>query len=113
MSQVKSKEQLVEILRSDLATKDHRAIHALIVLRKYQTDDEQKTGEVRNHNGVGFTVYDSQFLTSMYESYIKYHCLSDKQIGALRKVLVKYAHQLIEHSLRNGYIRKVDGYYVW
>lgn len=59
-----------------------------------QTADEQRAGETKHHNGVGFNGADSKFMSSICEQLIRRGWLSDKQKYCARKKLIKYNKQL-------------------
>lgn len=106
-----SKKDLISALREQLSKSDSKAIKGLLTIYEYQTLEEQKTDYVCEDNGVGFTGCDSEFLSSLSKRYIQYNYLSDKQIEYLRKLMPKYARQLIQHSINKGMIEKVGRKY--
>lgn len=81
-------------IRKLIQTNDKVLYGALRKLYAEQTVDEQRAGETKLHNGVGFNGADSRFLSSVSEFLIRRGFLTDKQKIAVRKKLVKYAGQL-------------------
>ena len=75
-------------------TNDTVLYGALKKLYDCQTTDEQRAGETRFHNGVGFNGADSKILSSMAEFLKKTGFLTPKQKILVRKKLVKYNKQL-------------------
>lgn len=75
-------------------TNDKVLYGALKKLYAEQTADEQRAGETRNLNGVGFNGVDSKFLSSVSQFLLKNGFLTDKQKAVTRKKLVKYNKQL-------------------
>lgn len=110
---ITSKEQLVAVLKQQLATRPQQAINGLMRVFANQTADEQQEGSVRVHNGVGFVPTDAMILSSFAQQYQKKGSLSEKQMAILYKKMPKYAGQLIEGSIAAGKIYKVGREYVF
>jgi hypothetical protein len=70
------------------------AVRALVRIYEHQTDDEQRVGETREHNGVGFTGADANILSSFAEQVQRGRQLSEKQMRIVFKRMPKYARQL-------------------
>lgn len=109
----KNKKQLVDTLKTQLATLDRQALKGLVTIYGFQTDEEQEKGDTLEYNQMGFTGLDGQFLSSLAEQYIARGSLSPKQIVYIKKAMPKYAGQLIEHSIAVGKIAKIDGVYIF
>lgn len=88
------KEWSQDEIRKLIQTNDKVLYGALKKLYAEQTSDEQRAGETKIHNGVGFNGADSRFLSSVSEFLIRRGFLTDKQKFIVRKKLVKYAGQL-------------------
>ncbi len=88
------KEWSQEEIKTLVQTNDKVLYGALRKLYAEQTSDEQRAGETKIHNGVGFNGADSRFLSSVSEFLIRKGFLTDKQKFAVRKKLVKYTKQL-------------------
>ncbi len=71
-----------------------------MMLYERQTEDEKADNDVKHNNGMGFRFMDAEFLTSLAESYKKYHRLTPKQLEFLRKKLQHYVGQLTK--IANG-----------
>lgn len=110
---ITSKEQLVAVLKQQLATRPQQAINGLMRVFANQTADEQQEGSVRVHNGVGFVPTDATILSSFAQQYQKKGSLSEKQMAILYKKMPKYARQLIDGSIASGKICKVGREYVF
>lgn len=89
--------EIVDIINEN----DDQCCKALLALYARQTDDEQVSATTKVHNGVGFTAYDAEILTSMAEGYKKYGRLTEKQLAVVRKKLVHYKRQLQEIANSN------------
>lgn len=88
--------------RSAITSQSAWAYRALEVIFEYQTDAEQQAGVTSDLNGVGFTGFDAEFLTSLAtqlaakrERYGRDAYLSPAQQRSLRRAMPKYAKQLI------------------
>lgn len=106
-----SRKELVEKLKYQISVNPKKAQDALLEIYKHQTVSEQEQGYTQVNNGVGFSGVDSEFLSSLAESLIKYKRLSDKQNFYLMKIMPKYANQLIGISIGKGFIVKVGRKY--
>lgn len=83
-----------EEIKQMLLTDDRVLYGALKKLYQYQTESEKEHKETTESNGVGFSAYDAEFMTSVAEFLIKNGFLSDKQKMYTRKKIVKYSKQL-------------------
>lgn len=81
-------------IKNLVQTNDKVLYGALKNLYAQQTADEQRAGETRLHNNVGFNGADSRFLSSVAEFLNKTGFLTDKQKAVTRRKLVKYTKQL-------------------
>lgn len=109
-----TKEELVQGLKSQIAKNNNQAVKALLTVYRNQTYEEQTVQETIEDNGIGFNGTDAEFCSSLAENYLRFHRLSDKQYSSLRKVMQKYARQLITQSIDLGKIKcKCRGKYYW
>jgi hypothetical protein len=83
-----------EEIHQHLEVDDRWLIRGLLAIHARQTADEQVAQATIERNNVGFNGCDAQFLTDIAQKYQKYGRLSDKQIIAVRKCMLKYARQL-------------------
>ena len=113
MAAIKTKAEVVAILRRQLGSVKEQAIKALVTLYNLQTDDERKEGVTKHHNSVGFTCVDSRFLTSLVQQFKERGFLTESQLEALMNTIPKYASQLVEYSISQGKIRREDGFWKW
>lgn len=98
-----TKTQLIEKMRKQLE-KDDQAKKALLRLYEYQTQSEKDTGGVYIENGVGFTKFDSEMLSSFAEHLLKKKFLSHRQMVLLKLKITKYAGQLVKLAIAKGLI---------
>lgn len=109
-----TKAELVQGLKSQIARNNNQAVKALLTIYRNQTYEEQTVQETIEDNGIGFNGTDAEFCSSLAENYLRFHRLSDKQYNSLRKVMQKYAGQLITQSIDLGKIKcKCRGKYYW
>lgn len=109
----KTKDSLIKALKEQLATRDNQAIKGLLTIYSYQTSEEQDKGHTKEYNGVGFSGFDSEILSSFAEQYLEKGWLSPKQMNCVKKYLPKYSKQLIELSIKRGFIVKEKGKYIF
>lgn len=108
-----TKDSLIKALKEQLATRDNQAIKGLLTIYSYQTSEEQCEGHTKEFNGVGFSGFDSDILSSFVEQYKTKGFLSPKQMNFVKKYMPKYAKQLIEISIKTKKIVKENGEYVF
>ncbi len=83
-----------DTIRERLATNEQWALRGLLAVFHKQTEDERKAHNTIENNGVGFTGWDAEILTSFAYQYIQRRSLSPKQMKVLHKRMPKYAAQL-------------------
>lgn len=77
-------------------TNDNAAVKALLVIYSHQTQSEQACENTTDSNGVGFTAFDAEILTSFAQFYQSAGFLTRKQMELLKKRIVKYWRQLLQ-----------------
>lgn len=78
-----SKEATVKLLE----TNDKAVAHALVVLYKNQTADEQRTEDTKYRNGEGFRPCHARVGTSMATFYLNRGFLTAKQVAYWRRAM--------------------------
>jgi len=116
-----TKKEEINFIRQKLS-KDYRwAIQGLITIFNNQTGEEQITDQTKEYNGIGFTGFDAEMLSSYAKQANKVikinkkknipiaygSLLSHKQNHVLLKRMPKYAKQLHEEANRNGKIDRL------
>ena len=101
-----SKKQVTDYYRTQLRENAAWAKRALTVIFQYQTIIERSVGETTDHNGVGFTACDAELLTSFAKQQGAGKPLSERQVNLLKRMMPKYAGQLVDHSLYIGRLKK-------
>jgi hypothetical protein len=89
----------VESIKSLLHTNPKAVSRALIVLYNRQTSDEQSSHSTSHLNGRGFNGADAAFGTSLAKQVLAGRYLSNKQLVFARKMVIKYAKQLLEEAM--------------
>jgi hypothetical protein len=102
----KSKKEVTEYFRKNIGENTAWAKRALTVIFQYQTIIERSVGETTDHNGVGFTACDAELLTSFAKQQEAGKALSQRQVSLLKRMMPKYAGQLVDHSLYIGRLKK-------
>jgi len=97
-SDMKTDVQRIEFVKQKLKTDDRWLFKGLIAIYQCQTEDEQATDSTRNINGIGFSAYDAEFLSSVARQVMTTRSVSVKQLGFVRKNMIKYAGQLVRIS---------------
>lgn len=90
-------------IQTMLATRDKAVTNALLLIYSKQTDAEQATEATVEHNGVGFTGVDGEFLTSCAKFYKRAGFLTDKQMAIARNKMKKYWKQILLDMQSRGY----------
>ena len=95
----KTKKDTIAHYRIMLKTNTGWAVRGLLRIFEFQTEEEQNREATTEHNGVGFTAFDAEILSSYAKQFQERHWLSDKQLVILHKRMPKYANQLYRISL--------------
>lgn len=106
MADNNSQEEERNRLQTLIKTTDEYAIGALLKIYSFQTADEQYTGGTHHDNAKGFNATDAGFMSSLSEQFLKKGSLSDKQIGYVKRIILKYIGQLIESGFEPVAINK-------
>ena len=85
-------------IKEKLKINDKWALRALDVVFNFQTEMEKNLLQTREHNNVGFTSFDAEFLTSLALQFRERGCLSPKQMSCLHKLIPKYWKQILSVS---------------
>lgn len=95
-----TKESIQELLKAS----DKAVYKGLLTIYSFQTHAEQDAEMTKEHNGVGFSGYDANFMTSLAKSLIRFKKLTPKQMKYARKKMMRYAGQLAR--VANGELEK-------
>ena len=97
-----TKDELVNGIKVQIKSSDNKAIHALMTIYSSQSDEEKCDGHTKELNGVGFGGMDSEILSSFAEQYNRNGSLSPKQMALVKRLMPKYAGQLLKVSFAKG-----------
>lgn len=90
------KKDVVEYIKTMLATKPEWACRAIIRLYECQTPGEQCAESTVEQNGAGFNGTDAKILSSFAQQLLRYNRgLSQKQLDIAHKRLPKYSRQVM------------------
>lgn len=102
-----TKKAQYEFLKGKLKTNNTWAFRALKRIYESQTEEEKNKEQTISHNGIGFTGFDAEFLTSLAKSSRPF---SQRQWTFLRKTISKYWRQIYEmcdkDKLREKYLEE-------
>ncbi len=109
-----SKKEIVDKLRNRIELKDSTAIHALVFVYNKQVEDEKLSEEVRHRNGVGFKPQDAKKGSGLAKWYLGKGFLTMKQMACVKKMITKYAGQIVEIKINEGEIKQIKrGEWIW
>lgn len=83
-----------EEIKEKLSTDDRWLLRGLLALYKKQTNEEKAYRVTKEHNNVGFNAADADFLSGMARILVEGKTLTNNQIAAVRKSMLKYSGQL-------------------
>lgn len=97
----KEKRQFIDNLlkRDDVVGKEAN-LRGLLRIFQLQTTDEKRSEFTVEYNGIGFTGFDGNFLTSLAKQFISKKSISAKQYTFVKKSMKKYAGQLLKIALK-------------
>jgi len=113
MTTYTSKEQLIEALKKQIANNDNQALKALKTIYANQTFDEKRIEATAHNNGIGFSGKDAKILSSFAKQLNYRGSLSPKQMAIVKRLMPRYARQLITQSIESGKIKKEGKTYIW
>lgn len=111
MAQFSNKKDIIGKLQNQIETKDATALHAIVFIADFQEKNETKNSYYRN--GVGFNKFDAKVGCNLADQYKRYGRLSTKQILLVKKLMRKYAKQIVDLKLATGEIKKDGQLYIW
>lgn len=91
---MKHEAKIKGFLKGKLSTDKAWACRAVVKLYERQTAAEQAIGMTREHNSIGFSGTDSEFLSSIAEKLNSGWNMTDKQMTYVFKLVPKYWRQV-------------------
>lgn len=92
----KTKKERIERVRELLKTSDNAVMRGVVAIYKRQTEEEQSYESTREENGIGFSAFDANFLSSIAKQLIAGYQLSPKQLAISRNKILRYSRQLAD-----------------
>lgn len=103
-----SKKTLTQGLRHQLSHNTEKARRALLLIYSKQTASEQNSGQTLEYNCEGFTALDAEILTDIALFYRKHNFLTPRQDQIVKRLMPKYAGQILASSIERGLIMQVS-----
>ena len=76
-------------------TNDSILIKGLLLIHRYQTQEEKRVEDTIVHNNVGFTGSHGKKMTGIANWYLRNGSISPNQLALVRRRMPKYANQLL------------------
>lgn len=89
-----SQAEAKRVIQASIDTNDRAVLRALKLIYAKQTEHEKESERTHDANGVGFSAFDAEILTSFCNQLQERSTLSDKQMAIARKKIRKYWKQL-------------------
>lgn len=103
-----SKKELLQGLRYQISHDTEKARRALLLVYSKQTTSEQNSGQTLEYNCEGFTTLDAKILTGIATFYKNHNFLTPKQDQIVKRLIPKYAGQILTSSIERGLITQVS-----
>ena len=103
-----SKKELLQGLRYQISHNTEKARRALLLVYSKQTTSEQNSGQTLEYNCEGFTTLDAEILTGIATFYKSYNFLTPRQDQIVKRLIPKYAGQILDSSIERGLITQVS-----
>lgn len=103
-----SKKKLIQGLKHQLSHNTEKARRALLLVYSRQTISEQNSKQTLEYNGEGFTTLDAEILTNIAVFYKNYNFLTPRQDQIVKRLIPKYAGQILASSIERGLIAQVS-----
>ena len=103
-----SKKALKQALHYQLSHNTEKARRALLLVYSKQTTSEQNLGRTVEYNCEGFTALDAEILSDIALFYKDHQFLTSKQDQIVKRLIPKYAGQILASSIERGLIRQIS-----
>lgn len=113
MATFTSKREIVERLQKKIEVNDKTAIHTLMLVYANQMEDEKRHETVKYHNGIGFKPQDARMGCSLAKWYKEKGFFTAKQVAYVKRIVQKYAGQVVESKISEGEIHKLGKEWIW
>jgi hypothetical protein len=88
------KQWTADTIKAILDQSDAAVKRGLVVIHRLQTEDERRSGLTTERNGVGWSKFDAEVMTSLVAWYDAKGWLTPRQLLLARKKIKRYARQL-------------------
>ena len=113
MTKFTSKVQLIAAVREQLKFDDTLAVKVMSAIYAFQTLDESNRECTMHSNNVGFNHSDAKALTKYSKQAEKGIEFDSDTLATIHRRISKYARQYINHLIKDGILKKVNGVYHW
>lgn len=103
-----SKKKLLQGLKYQISHNTEKARRALLLVYSKQTAFEQNSGRTLEYNCKGFTTLDAKILTGIAIFYKNHNFLTPRQDQIVKRLIPKYAGQILDSSIERGLIKQVS-----
>lgn len=103
-----SKKKLIQGLKHQLSHNTEKARRALLLIYSRQTTFEQNSRQTLEYNCEGFTALDAEILTNIAVFYKNHNFLTPRQDRIVKRLIPKYAGQILASSIERGLIAQVS-----
>lgn len=103
-----SKKKLIQGLRYQISHSTEKARRALLLIYSKQTASEQNSSKTLEYNCEGFTTLDAEILTNIANFLKTYKFLTPRQDQVVKRLIPKYAGQILSSSIERGLIKQVS-----
>lgn len=103
-----SKKKLIQGLRYQISHSTEKARRALLLIYSKQTISEQNSSKTIEYNCKGFTTLDAKILTNIAVFYKNNNFLTPKQDQIVKRLIPKYARQILDSSIERGLIVQIS-----
>lgn len=103
-----SKKTLIQGLKHQISHSTEKARRALLLIYSKQTISEQNSGQTLEYNCEGFTALDAEILTGIALFYKNHNFLTPRQDQIVKRLMPKYAGQILASSIERGLIVRVS-----
>lgn len=103
-----SKKQLICGLRQQIHHDGEKAKRALLLVYENQTREEQASSNTIEFNGIGFSSLDAEILSGIATFYKKSGFVTPRQLTIVKRLMPKYAVQILNSSIERGLIKQVS-----
>jgi len=95
-----TKQQLKTVIQRSLESNPKARLKALVLIHRFQTEDEAVKGITSEHNGAGWNQVDAPLMTGLFIFYGRNGFLTERQDRILKAKIGKYWGQLVAFAMQ-------------